>query len=83
MCRGISYSRSPSRYSFSGSDGHLSDSPGPVKKKDKAKKKDKKRKQKKEKKQKSRTRDGALDEPLPAEPVAVRDSFLLPSKPLV
>ena len=82
-CRDISYSRSPSRYSFSGSDGRPSLSPGLVKKKDKAKKKEKKKKEKKEKKQKSRTREAALAQPLPDEPAGVRDSYLLPPKPLV
>ncbi len=83
LCRSISYSRSPSRYSYSGSEGLASASPGLVKKKDKAKKKEKKRKHKKEKKQKSRTREAVLDQPALAEQPIARDSFLLPPRTAV
>lgn len=77
--RSISYSRSTSRYSFSGSDV----APGPAsprspKKKAKLKK-EKRRKQKKEKKQKVKDNEQSIV----SEPAAVRDSFMLPSKPPV
>lgn len=88
--RGASYSRSPSRYSYSGSDGmdRGSASPGPDRRKDRLKvkdKKDKKRKQKKEKKRKSKSREPVFEQPLPSQAplMPFRESFLLPPKPMV